>query len=124
MSRERSIRTCVAVTLVAAAICAGCQTTPTQQGAVAGAAIGSAAGAIIGHQQGKQGEGALIGAAAGALGGALIGDQVDERRDRQARTRQQVVVPTESAPRGHWEMRTLTAPSGEKYEDRVWVSGG
>jgi hypothetical protein len=84
--------------------------------------VGSAAGAIIGHQQGKQGEGALIGAAAGALGGALIGDQVDERRERQARAGGHAFDVGDSVPRGHWEMRTVSAPSGEKYEERVWVS--
>ncbi len=61
---------------------AGCNTTPTQEGAVAGAAVGAGAGAIVGHQSGKAGEGALIGAGVGALGGALIGDQVDERNKR------------------------------------------
>ena len=89
----------------------GCQTTPTQQGALLGGALGAGAGAIIGHQQGNQGEGALIGAAAGALTGALIGDQVDERRD--ARLMQA----------GHYEVRLVRSPSGELYEQQVWVPG-
>ncbi|MCC6695365.1 MAG: glycine zipper 2TM domain-containing protein [Candidatus Hydrogenedentes bacterium] len=70
--------------LVAAMLCAsmlGCNTTPTQEGAIGGAAVGAGAGAIIGHQSGKAGEGALIGAGVGALGGALIGDQVDEKKN-------------------------------------------
>lgn len=68
--------------LCAAAVFAGCNTTPTQEGAIAGGALGAGAGAIIGHQSGNAGEGALIGAGVGALGGALIGDQVDERKNK------------------------------------------
>ncbi len=91
----------------------GCETTPTQEGAVLGGALGAGAGAIIGHQSGKQGEGALIGAAAGALTGALVGDQVDERRSRR-----QNYSPTR---RGHYETRIVRGPNGETYEERVWV---
>ena len=93
----------------------GCETTPTQEGAVIGGALGAGAGAIIGHQSGHQGEGALIGGAAGALTGALVGDQVDESRKRK----QQPAQP--SAQRGHYETRTVTTQSGETYEERVWV---
>lgn len=96
----------------------GCQTTPTQDGAVVGGALGAGAGAIIGHQQGKQGEGALIGAASGALIGALVGDQVDERRSRQAYAGQQ---QTSHVVTGHYETRIVRGPSGERYEERVWV---
>jgi len=53
----------------------GCETTPAQNGAIQGGALGAGAGAIIGHQSGHTGEGAVIGGAAGALGGALIGEQ-------------------------------------------------
>ena len=104
-----------------------CNTTPTQEGAVAGAALGAGAGAIIGHQQGKQGEGALIGAAAGALAGALIGDQVDERRSqRQTQQVQQVQAAPPSSgttvfQKGHYETRVVKTESGETYEERVWV---
>ncbi|MBX7257393.1 MAG: glycine zipper 2TM domain-containing protein [Candidatus Hydrogenedentes bacterium] len=105
----------------------GCQTTPTQQGAVAGGLLGAGAGAIIGNQvHGKSGEGALIGAAAGALTGALIGDHVDERRDRRGAQQQraQQAPPPASAPttqNGHWETHTVTTASGETYEERVFV---
>jgi len=108
----------------------GCQTTPTQQGAVAGGLLGAGAGAIIGNQvHGKSGEGALIGAGVGALSGALIGDHVDERRDRRAAQQQhaQQAPPVQQAPvaqptqNGHWETRTVTTASGETYEERVFV---
>ena len=70
------------VAVCVAGIAAGCNTTPTQEGAIAGGAVGAGAGAIIGNQSGKAGEGALIGAGVGALGGALIGDQVDEKKNK------------------------------------------
>ncbi|MBN2309447.1 MAG: glycine zipper 2TM domain-containing protein [Candidatus Hydrogenedentes bacterium] len=114
MRKDAVIRVAVSVLIVSAA--AGCQTTPTQRGALAGAAAGGATGAVIGHQQGRQGEGALIGAGVGALAGALIGDQVDERRERTA-------AAIETEPRGHCEMRVVTGRSGERYEERVWVPG-
>jgi outer membrane lipoprotein SlyB len=103
--------------ILAAAFLAACETTPTQQGALWGGALGAGAGAIIGNQvHGHSGEGALIGAAAGALTGALVGDQVDQAR-RQG--------PPPAAPvrtvRGHYENRIVRTPTGETYEERVWV---
>ena len=91
----------------------GCETTPTQDGAVIGGVLGAGAGAIIGNQSGHSGEGALIGAAGGALVGALAGDQVDEARKGQGQP--------EPVQRGHYETRIVTRPNGETYEERVWV---
>jgi uncharacterized protein YcfJ len=102
----------------------GCQTTPTQQGALTGGALGAGAGAIIGHQSGNQGEGALIGAAAGALMGALIGDRVDEHRYRHNEPRYGTSNSATTQPRpqeGHYETRVVISPNGERYEERVWV---
>lgn len=48
----------------------GCQTTPAQDGAMGGAAVGAIAGQLIGGDT----ESTLIGAGAGALGGALFND--------------------------------------------------
>jgi osmotically inducible lipoprotein OsmB len=117
-----------AMALVLLAGSLGCNTTPTQDGAVAGGLLGAAAGAIIGNQShGRSGEGALIGAGLGALTGALVGDQVDEHRTRYHR------APVAAAPApaataspapvvyGHYETRIVRAPSGETYEERVWV---
>ena len=107
------------------ALVTGCNTTPVQDGVVAGGLLGAGAGAIIGHQSGNQGEGALIGAAAGALAGALIGDQVDEQRTYgNQRTYSQPAPASSSRPTasgGHWETRRVTTQSGETYEERVWV---
>lgn len=94
---------------------AGCETTPTQEGAVIGGALGAGAGAIIGNQSGHSGTGALIGGAAGALTGALVGDQVDENKKKKAAQNQR------PAGSGHYETRLVRTPSGETYEERVWV---
>ena len=117
--------------LGSAAFLVGCETTPTQQGALTGAAIGAGAGAIIGNQShGRSGEGALIGAGVGAITGALIGDRVDENRTRRNQQMQQAPPPAPApapAPQGsgtgggHWESRTHRTESGETYEERVWV---
>lgn len=48
----------------------GCQTTPAQDGAMGGAAVGAIAGQLIGRDT----ESTLIGAGAGALGGAIFND--------------------------------------------------
>ena len=62
------------------AACANQQSTVrTKQGAVAGAALGAAAGGVIGHQKGRGLEGAAIGGTIGAAGGAVLGSAEDER---------------------------------------------
>ena len=128
------IFTALAVAVTSVGGFTGCQTSPTQDGALIGGAIGAGTGAIVGHQSGKQGEGALIGAAAGALIGALAGDRVDDRRQRRQQQQQPVqqaqaapapaaqpTVLTAPAPQGRWETRTVTTQSGETYQERVWV---
>lgn len=107
----------------------GCQTTPVQDGIVAGGLLGSAAGAIIGHQVGKQGEGALIGAGAGALAGALIGDDIGRQRQyyapaqagRHAPPRAYAPPVAAQPTRGYYETRVVRGPSGETFEERVFV---
>lgn len=60
--------------------CASAPGSPTQQGAVTGAAVG----AITGQAIGEDTEGTLLGAAVGAAAGALIGEQVENRREAAA----------------------------------------
>jgi len=109
--------------LLAGLALAGCNTTPAQDGAVLGGALGAGLGAIIGHQSGHQGEGALIGAGAGALTGALIGDSVDKAQRQPAYHQQPAPQPQPQGrvQRGHYETRIVETPSGETYEERVWV---
>lgn len=106
-----------------ALIVAGCQTTPVQDGALIGGALGAGSGAIIGHQSGYGGEGALIGAGAGALAGALIGDQVGEHRRKYHAQPQYYSAPSRGGQveHGRYVTRVVRTDSGETYEERVWV---
>jgi hypothetical protein len=56
----------------------------TENGALAGGAIGAGTGALVGHALGHTGGGALIGAGVGALSGGLIGHAADESDKRVA----------------------------------------
>lgn len=117
-------KTLLAVLIVGLGVLgAGCNTTPAGDGAVLGGALGAGLGAIIGHQSGHQGEGALIGAGVGALTGALAGDAVGDRRDAAARRASPEPVPSAARPvvHGQYVTRVVRSPSGETYEERLWV---
>ena len=108
----------------------GCATQGAQDGAVLSGLLGAGAGAIIGHQSGDAGEGALIGAGFGAITGAIIGDSVEKTRYTKPE-----VIYVQSAPpvytvvrtpqptrrAGHYEIQLVRGPSGETFEERVWV---
>ena len=83
----------------AAALCAGCVGTGpnTQNGAVAGGALGALAGAIIGNNSGGHNAlgGAAIGAVAGAIAGGALGNSVDHQNGTIYRS---VRAPGPSAP--------------------------
>lgn len=107
--------------MMALALLTGCQTTPVQDGALIGGALGAGSGAIIGHQHGRGGEGALIGAGAGALAGALVGDQVGEHQRRYHSGPRSAPVQRSHVERGRYVTRLVRTESGETYEERVWV---
>ena len=69
---------------IAAMLCGGCEGTGpnTQNGAVAGGALGALAGAIIGNNSGGHNAlgGAAIGAVAGAIAGGALGNSVDHQQ--------------------------------------------
>ena len=115
----------LSVLLLVAMLTAGCNTTPTQDGAILGGALGAGLGAVVGHQSGHQGEGALIGAGVGAITGALVGDQVDEARNQKypqnRNTHPQPTAQPQNVQQGHYDVRIVRTPSGETYEERVWV---
>jgi len=69
-SNEMRIASLIFLVIFAATLL-GCTTEETS--ALGGAAIGTALGAIIGHQSGSTKEGALIGGTAGLIGGYLYG---------------------------------------------------
>lgn len=70
--------------LACSAVLSGCvgMGPNTQQGAVAGGALGALAGAVIGHNSagGDALGGAMLGATAGALAGGALGNSVDYQR--------------------------------------------
>lgn len=61
----------------------GCETM-TERGALAGAGLGAAAGALVGSQNADAGKGALIGGALGTMAGALTGSAIDRAEERGA----------------------------------------
>jgi len=61
----------------------GCQTA-AENGMLGGAALGTAAGALIGSQTADAGKGALIGGALGTIAGGLTGAAIDRAEDRGA----------------------------------------
>ena len=106
--------TCLCVGLLACAlVVSGCNTTPVQDGLIAGSTMG------------RTGEGALIGAAAGAITGALIGDHIEKTTTPTpppvAYTSPAPPPPVLRSHAGRYEVRTVVAPNGERYEERVWV---
>lgn len=126
-----SLRLSVVTFGLGSLLLAGCVGTGpnTQQGAVAGGAIGALAGAIIGNNSGSgnAGSGALIGAAVGALAGGTMGNAVDHERgtlygsyDQAYASRIETVSapPPMPAPPQVQEV-VVTAPSPEA----VWVPG-
>ena len=98
---------------------AGCTT--TQQGAVAGGLIGAGTGAIIGNQTGHAGNGALIGAGVGALSGALVGDAIEHSPAPPATRYYSPGPPPPPSAVGYYQTRVVTGPTGEHYEERVWI---
>lgn len=72
--------TLIALFFAASVALVGC--TPTQKGAVGGAALGAGAGALIAGD-GDRGTGALIGGAIGGLGGAAIGANKEKKQAQQ-----------------------------------------
>ncbi|NMC50568.1 MAG: cell envelope biogenesis protein OmpA [Desulfovibrio sp.] len=77
------MKLCIVATLVVLALGFGACTrmTPTQQGALSGAAIGAAAGAgISAIAGGNAGVGALLGGGLCAVAGTIVGNQYEYRR--------------------------------------------
>jgi outer membrane lipoprotein SlyB len=74
MTKTRTLKSAVLPLILAC----GCSSlSHTENGALAGGAIGAGTGAVVGHALGNTGAGALVGAGVGALSGGLIGHAVD-----------------------------------------------
>lgn len=76
-----TMRSSVALVLIAALVMAGCSASKTVKGGVIGAAAGGAVGAAIGKAAGNTALGAIIGAAVGGTAGALIGRYMDKQAE-------------------------------------------
>ena len=98
----------------------------TQQGAVAGGAVGALAGAIIGNNSGSHNglAGALIGGTVGAIAGGTIGNSIDNQRgtlytsQEQATTTYLVAQPPPPPPPPGSEVVTV-----QPAPNAVWVPG-
>jgi hypothetical protein len=76
-----------------ALLACGCEgLSHSENGALAGGAIGAGTGAVVGHALGNTGVGALAGGAIGAVSGALIGNSVDKSEQREAAAAQARMV--------------------------------
>jgi hypothetical protein len=114
-------------TVTLALLCGGCVGTGpnTQQGAVAGGALGAIAGAIIGNNSGhgNGAQGALIGAAAGAILGGTMGNQADHERgtiygsEAEATTQSYAMSPPPAPQRPSEIISPQPAP------EAVWIQG-
>jgi hypothetical protein len=90
---KRTLRL-VGAALAPALVLCGCENlSHSENGALAGGAIGAGTGALIGHATGHTGAGALIGAGVGALSGGLIGHAVDSSEKKQAEAAAQARHP-------------------------------
>ena len=78
-STARARRGVVAVMLLALGVSACASLGKKEQGAIIGAGVGGAVGAVIGNQTGSTARGAIIGAAVGGIAGGIIGHQMDQQ---------------------------------------------
>lgn len=76
-----SLRSCVAMVLIASFLMMGCGASSAVKGGAIGAGAGAVIGGIIGKQAGNTAVGAIIGAAVGGTAGALIGHYMDKQAE-------------------------------------------
>jgi outer membrane protein OmpA-like peptidoglycan-associated protein len=76
-THPRASRAAVLLTAVALSACAVLN--KKEEGALIGAGVGGAAGAVVGNQTGSTARGAIIGAVVGGAAGAIIGHQMDQQ---------------------------------------------
>lgn len=89
----------------------------TERGALGGALLGGAAGAIIGNNTGSgdAGQGAAIGAATGAIAGGVVGNSQDRNTQAQTGPRGEPLIYDNYARRYYYVDRN----SGRTY----WANG-
>ena len=78
-----TIRRLAGALILSGVVLSGCRNlNQTENGALLGGALGTATGAIIGHQSGQRDKGALIGGLAGAAAGGLMGNARQKEQER------------------------------------------
>ncbi len=99
----------------------GCRTN-AQSGSLIGAGLGSAVGAVIGHNDdGHRGAGALIGAGVGAVAGYAVGNEMDKEQQGSRYAGDPRYEPGYVAPRRERVYYVEDAPPPERviYRERV-----
>ncbi|MCO6429863.1 MAG: hypothetical protein J5J00_03300 [Deltaproteobacteria bacterium] len=86
--------------------------TTREKGTLAGAAIGSGLGAIVGHQTGNAGAGTAIGGGIGAVSGALIGNSMGNTEARQSEQDERLRRQEEELRRQRREIEELRRERG------------
>ncbi len=76
-----SLRSSIALVLIASFVMMGCSASSTVKGGAIGAGAGAVIGGVIGKQAGNTAVGAIIGAAVGGTAGALIGHYMDKQAE-------------------------------------------
>jgi hypothetical protein len=121
-------RISLALGLALSLVCAGCVGSGpnTQNGAVAGGAIGALTGAIIGNNSGGRNglAGALIGGTVGAIAGGAIGNSIDHENGTiygsEAQATTTVVVQNPPPPPPQPADAYMGPPP---FPNAVWING-
>jgi uncharacterized membrane protein YebE (DUF533 family) len=122
------------VSLVAAALSAGCASSgpSTERSAITGAALGAVGGAVLGNNVGGGGHHPFVGAALGAAAGGAAGAAIGNRRDRQNSTNYPTAATTDGNSSGTWLVREPPpAPTSQPQEafppqpsaGAMWIEG-
>ena len=94
--------------------------TSREKGVLTGTAIGSGAGAIIGHATGSTGAGIAIGAGLGALTGGLIGNESQVQEKRQEEQDERLRRQEEELRRQRREIDELRREGGRDTSSRTY----
>jgi hypothetical protein len=125
MRTDRVLRTGVLAVLLAGGLgSAGCSTmNNTEKGALAGGAVGTGVGGLIGHATGHTGLGAVAGGLIGGGIGAAAGNGADRRDEREREVQQAgaVAAATAQAQQQRLGLSDVMHLSREGHDDSVII---
>ena len=104
-----------ALLILSITACSDVGMSKTAQGGIAGAAIGSGLGAVVGDQVHHTGTGTAVGAGFGAVTGALIGAAMEERDDSRNYEEERLRRQEEEIRRQRREIDELRRERGSDY---------